>query len=256
MPPFDIVMREDMALVRGGFSAGITSSPRYRIMVVCAGGGMVSLSGRVCEAVPCSVMLLSPFDLLYIPEKTAKTLDAYLFEFDPSALHASQVSLLMPFEGDPYVHPAHMTDGEVSLVTRFDDLMNASSQVSETMARLYLTELLLRLSQHPLETEALGGVARAARYLKEHLHEDVTLDALAEIVGISKFYLCRAFNRDSGLTPHAYLNHLRAYQARRLLEGGMSAADAAASVGFADYSTFFRTYRKIIGRSPTTREED
>ncbi len=250
----DFVMTRELTLSRGGYPAGVSSSSSYRVMVVRDGHGTVSLSGRVADVTAGAVMLLAPYDLLYIPEQTAKDLDAYLFTFTREGLYRIDVTLSDVFAGESYRHPAVQSDAMAALVARMDDILPGGEGQREAFARLRLTELILHLAASPMEFDASAGVARAARYLRDHLHEDVTLDALSDTVGISKFYLCRAFSRDSGLTPHAYLNHLRAYRAEALLAGGMSAADAAVSVGFGDYSTFFRTYRKIIGRTPATRD--
>ncbi len=255
MQMIDFVKTPDFTLSRGTLPAGVSSSGKYRALIVREGRGTVSLSGRVADVVPGAVMLLAPYDLMYVPKTTVET-DVYLFAFAPEALFASADSLTEIFSGELYRHPAVQSDALAALVARMDDLMTGSDEHPEALARVRLTELILHLASSPMAFDMSAGVARAARFLAEHMEEDVTLDALSETVGISKFYLCRAFSRDSGLTPHAYLNHLRAYRAEALLAGGMSASDAAASVGFGDYSTFFRTYRKIIGRTPATRESD
>ncbi len=252
----EIVNERELTLVRGGFSAGITSSAQYRVMIVCGGEGRLSLAGRVAEIQSGAVMLLAPYDLLYVSADAAKRLDAYLFTFASEALYRTETALSDVFRGETYLPRADQSDATAALLSRMSDIDQAPETHSASLARLYLTELLLHLSAHPIAFDETLGVARAVRYLAAHMQEDVSLDELSEAVGISKFYLCRAFSRDSGLTPHAYLNHLRAYHAQTLLAGGMSAADAAVSVGFSDYSTFFRTYRKIIGRNPTTREKE
>ena len=38
--------------------------------------------------------------------------------------------------------------------------------------------------------------------------------------------------------------------AQELLTGGLSAQEAAVRAGFGDYSSFYRSYRRILGHSP------
>ncbi len=256
MQTIDFVTTSDLSVTRGSFPAGIGASAKYRVLVIAEGSGTISLAGRVAEATRGAVMLLAPYDLLYVPASTHSCIDAYQFTFVPEALYRTEASLTDVFGGETYLHPAQQTGALAALVSRVLELASLPAMYMESFARLYMTELLLHLTAYPIPFDTSLGVARAVKYLAAHLHEDVSLDTLSEAVGISKFYLCRAFSRDSGLTPHAYLNHVRAYRAETLLSGGMSAADAATSVGFGDYSTFFRTYRKIIGRTPTTRESE
>jgi AraC-like DNA-binding protein len=42
--------------------------------------------------------------------------------------------------------------------------------------------------------------------------------------------------------------------AKQLIESGETASSAAYKVGFGDYSSFYRAYVKVIGRSPTAEE--
>ncbi len=256
MQMIHLVTDTDFTLSCGACPAGITSSEQYRVLVVRQGVGEISLAGRVAELVSGSVMLLAPYDLLYVPAEVADGMDIYLFAFAPEALYRTDLSLPAVFGGETYLPPARQSEATAAIAARVSDIATVPETLRVSMARLYITTLLVHLAAAPIAFDETLGVARAARYLAAHMHEDVSLDELSAAVGISKFYLCRAFSRDSGLTPHAYLNHLRAYHAETLLAGGMSAADVAVSVGFGDYSTFFRTFRKIIGRTPTTRDNE
>ncbi|WVV49352.1 AraC family transcriptional regulator [Pseudomonas sp. NA13] len=90
-----------------------------------------------------------------------------------------------------------------------------------------LDTLLANLTQH-LHWRArinpdprLPLVAQQARdYLHSHLSEDIGLDDLAQVTGVDRFRLTRAFKAAFGLAPHAYLIQLRLARARRLLACG------------------------------------
>ncbi len=53
-----------------------------------------------------------------------------------------------------------------------------------------------------------------------------------------------------GLAPHAYLVQLRLARARRLLADGLSPAETAAALGFADQSHLGRWFRRAYGLTP------
>jgi len=76
---------------------------------------------------------------------------------------------------------------------------------------------------------------------------------LAHRFFVSKYYLCRAFKRQSGSSIHNYINLKRVLYAKRLIESGETASHAAYMVGFGDYSAFYRAYMKHIGSSPKTK---
>lgn len=120
-----------------------------------------------------------------------------------------------------------------------------------------LDALLLRLLPH-LQWRArqagdprLPQVALRARdFLHAHHHEDIGLEELARAAGVDRFRLTRAFKAAFGLAPHAYLVQLRLARARRLLADGLSPAETAAALGFADQSHLGRWFRRAYGLTP------
>ena len=121
------------------------------------------------------------------------------------------------------------------------------------LARLLIAELVLLLSladpkTSTKENEPLG--ARVIKYLNENISSQISLDELAKIFYVSKYYLCRAFRAYNGISIVGYLNGKRAMMAKEMIENGETAANAAFRVGFGDYSSFYRAYRKALGHSP------
>jgi transcriptional regulator GlxA family with amidase domain len=93
------------------------------------------------------------------------------------------------------------------------------------------------------------AVSRAVAYL-EASAGPVSLDALAEVVQLSKSHLVRLFRTQMGLPPHAYLLRLRISRTCRLLAGGMPIAEAAHAAGFADQSHLTRHFKYYLGLTP------
>lgn len=61
---------------------------------------------------------------------------------------------------------------------------------------------------------ALWQVKRATQYIKEKLADDVSLEDLSKLLGLSTFYLCRAFKLSAGLPPHRWRHQRRFERAR------------------------------------------
>jgi AraC-like DNA-binding protein len=87
-------------------------------------------------------------------------------------------------------------------------------------------------------------------YLRAHVAESVSLDELAVVAGLSKYYLLRAFRLAHGLTPHAYQMQLRLAYAWRLIVDGRSLSHATYDAGFADQSHLTRRFASAFGLSP------
>lgn len=95
-----------------------------------------------------------------------------------------------------------------------------------------------------------GPIKSVLLYLNNNYTDDITLDMLAEKFYLSKYYLCRAFRKATGLTIHEYICRKRLALVRELREEGKSLNEAAMTAGFSDYSSFYRAYVKEYGIPP------
>lgn len=90
-------------------------------------------------------------------------------------------------------------------------------------------------------------------YIRAHAAEDLSIDALAEHVYMSKYHMMHLFREETGQSIYGYLTQQRLIHARALIAGGMRATEAAFRSGFATYSSFTRAYGKQFGATPTGR---
>lgn len=127
---------------------------------------------------------------------------------------------------------------------------------AQSAALSALTALLVRHAREPepgslssLRPEHAKGEAMR-EILAADLTEQVSLDDLAQAVGLSPFHAARVFARSTGMPPHAWRTQLRLNRSLDLLRGGMSVADAAIAVGFADQSHYTRHFRRAFGCPP------
>ena len=103
---------------------------------------------------------------------------------------------------------------------------------------------------------APAAVATVRDLLRERLADPPTLAELAVLTELSQFALLRAFRAETGLPPHAYLNQVRVREARLLLDDGISAADVAAQVGFADQAHLTRHFKRVVGVPPAAYQRE
>lgn len=87
-------------------------------------------------------------------------------------------------------------------------------------------------------------------FLKQNYMNNITLNDLSKLTGLSKYYLLRSFTKQEGISPYSYLITLRINMAKKLLEQGASPIDAALRTGFADQSHFSNFFKKQIGLTP------
>ncbi|HLQ14254.1 MAG TPA: AraC family transcriptional regulator [Candidatus Eisenbacteria bacterium] len=75
---------------------------------------------------------------------------------------------------------------------------------------------------------------------------------LAEVACVSEAHFIRTFKSTFGETPHRYLQRRRVERAMFMLrETEKSVTDVCLDSGFTSLGTFSRTFRDIVGMSPT-----
>lgn len=80
--------------------------------------------------------------------------------------------------------------------------------------------------------------------------------ALAASVHLSRAHFIRSFRQAFGETPHRYLQRRRLERAMALLrETDRPVTQICLDVGFRSLGTFSRTFREIVGTSPSTYRE-
>lgn len=94
-------------------------------------------------------------------------------------------------------------------------------------------------------------IDRTVWYVESHLNKAVSLDDTAEIAGLSKFALTRAFLAATGHTVLACVRARRLSEAAKALQtGAPGILDVALSVGYASHEAFSRAFRSHFGLTP------
>ena len=88
-------------------------------------------------------------------------------------------------------------------------------------------------------------------WIPDHLDEDLSVRALARRACMSDRNFARAFRRETGMTPGAYVESARVERARIALETGDLPVEAIAlQAGFGTVETMRRAFRRRVGVSP------
>ena len=110
--------------------------------------------------------------------------------------------------------------------------------------------LINRVGQFSSSDEHDSQVVQVISYINNHYTEDIDLESLEKKFFTSRYHLCKIFRKATGLTIHDYIRRKRLSRVRELHQSGKSFSEAAMLSGFSDYSSFYRTYKKLMGCSP------
>lgn len=232
----------------------------YEILYVTSGKGRYIIEGSEFPLLPRSLVIIKPFEYHCVEVDRDTDYERYVINFSQNALVKDTAKLLSSIfevigvESGCFYSPESLSQSSIAVFDRFEHATALPEGLRETYLKLSLSELILLLSASSgsgiaHNDEELG--ARVAKYINDYLDKSITLDLLARRFFVSKYYLCRAFKKYSGVSVHSYISHKRVIYAKQLIDAGETASSAAYKVGFGDYSAFYRAYLKFLGIPPS-----
>ncbi len=88
-------------------------------------------------------------------------------------------------------------------------------------------------------------------HVREHLDEDISVEGLAELVGLSPLHFSRVFKQATGLSPLQFVTRERITLAQQLIrETSRSLIDIGLEVGYTSPSYFSKVFRRVVGVTP------
>jgi AraC family transcriptional regulator len=107
-----------------------------------------------------------------------------------------------------------------------------------------------------------GGLGSARlRRIKELVHakmgDDLSLDEMAQSIGLSTAHFARMFRKSTGETPHQFVLRQRVERAKAMLRvPDARILDVAVACGFKTQQHFAQVFRDVWGVSPTEYRQD
>ena len=256
---------DDLYLISCGIERGlpgnlVRSNGRegYHCHIIFSGKGKVSVNNEVKELHSGQIFVTKPGeDTWYVPD-----------DVDPWSY------CWMSFGGnkaEDYCKEAGFEAGVNHLdchveLQRFTELVQRMLDYSE----LNVANELMRLG---ILMEFISFVIRSGVYLKQNYrnvreyssdvyveyaldyihgnYSDITVNEIANHIGIHRSYLTNIFKKKTGQSPQEYLLQYRMNRAKKMLEEtDMAVQEIARRVGYDNPLTFSKMYKKVFGVSP------
>ncbi|REG84123.1 AraC family transcriptional regulator [Marinomonas pollencensis] len=93
-------------------------------------------------------------------------------------------------------------------------------------------------------------IARSIEFLSAHLHQTVTIESMAEQIGMSRAVFHRKFKQATNMSPIQFVKSMRLNNAAKKIAEGTNVNLAAMEVGYASPSQFSREFKRMYGLSP------
>ena len=94
-------------------------------------------------------------------------------------------------------------------------------------------------------------ISKAVAHIHQNLHEPITVDRLAEMVGLSSSGFYKNFKEVMHLSPLRYAKSVKLFRAQALIREGKKANEAGYMVGYNSPAQFSREYKRHFGFAPS-----
>jgi AraC family transcriptional regulator len=146
----------------------------------------------------------------------------------------------------------------LAMTTDLDEGSPAGRLYGDSLANALAVYLLKRYTSRRHLTTTYGGglprhrLKRVLDYVGDNLAANLGLAELAAVAGMSPHYFTELFRQSTGRTPHQYVLLQRVERAKQCLRNPrISIIDAGLDAGFQNPSHFARTFRRLVGTSPS-----
>ncbi len=94
-------------------------------------------------------------------------------------------------------------------------------------------------------------VRKCIDYIYDHLHENLTVNILADYVGLNPSYLSKLFSKETNLSIKDFITDAKVSTAENMLKNSdFSYLDISLSLGFSSQSAFISVFKKHTGMTP------
>lgn len=105
--------------------------------------------------------------------------------------------------------------------------------------------------EHPFAKSLIHDMQKAVNYIDENLSEDLTVESLADYLGLDRSFLSRKFKSVFAMSPRDYILSQRLSKGANLLIKGESVYEASKIAGYGDEKSFSRAFKKYMEISPS-----
>jgi AraC-like DNA-binding protein len=131
------------------------------------------------------------------------------------------------------------------------EILQANTAEEAQSVLLHTMESLCTYIQQRRDNMTNTHVKQMLDYIQDNLHEPLSVDSIADYIGLNRMYTGRLFKQYTNHNIADYINQVRIEKAVELLETtDMKVKDIAATVGFNNTHYFIRIFKKIKQVTP------
>lgn len=237
---------------------------------------VIFISGKVTYYIEGTAYKLKPWDILLIKHDTIHKpivdttfpYKRFILWIRPSFLQnykSAKDNLLTCFElaHQHQFHLLRIPPEMLPIIQSIFSQINGTCQNlnfgDEVLRSSLFLQLIVYLNRMPMDIkkDALPAgiecdetIYRVLKYIDHNIADDLSIEKLASVFFLSKYYLMHKFKYYTGYSIHNYVLQKRLMAANQFIKAGQPVMTACMESGFHDYSNFTRAFKKMYGMPP------
>ncbi|NEW05860.1 AraC family transcriptional regulator [Paenibacillus sp. SYP-B3998] len=234
----------------------------HMLIVAASGQGWITVDGQFIELREGSVYVCTPGQLIEAAAYSFDERGFYHLRFDvigdvESSNNPIQIvkrDSRFPVKGEVIVSSPVSVN---ALCETICDCFQGEDRLKRFRSQILFQEVLYNILQDALLVQGndLEAVLEGVKaYIEQHYQQELTIEHLAKVAGISSRHFMRLFKKRYGRSAIDYLTVFRIKQAQQLMRTGgeYRLQDIARHVGYQDDIYFRRKFKQISGIPPAT----
>lgn len=239
-----------------------------KIIIVISGKITYLIEGKTYKLKPWDIVLVNNNEIhkpIIDPSETYERIIIWVNSAFLVQHNDSQCNLLTCFESasEKKINVLRVAPGDLvglkTILLQLEDSCNSQEFGSKILRNALFLQYIVHLNRLYLgikpdtndpDIEYDETIGRILQYINTNLQEDLSMEKLASMFYLSKYYLMRKFKQQTGYTVHNYILKKRLIAANALIKKGKSITATCMECGFGDYSNFVRSFKKNFGLSP------
>ena len=241
---------------------------QIQIFYFLAGEAVIYCNSRPVAARP-GVLVITNSNELHYGENQKPPLVYYAIKIDFSFLLSNQVDLCQAKYITPLIQNRILFHNRIdndntllgyaaAIIREYEEQRTGYEMAVKACAYNILVQLLrhhvaqqLHEEEYARQAQTLQRFREVLTFIDQNYTEQIALERLAAMAGISSPHFCRQFKKLTGSTAGDHINRLRINKAVELLTStALNITEIALDTGFGDINYFSRLFKKYKGKSP------
>lgn len=241
-------------IAKANYHIGPRVTPYYYLLCVLEGEGTFIQQKKTYHLGPNDIFCLFPQVIHEYYCNPLRPLKKLILAFDGKQALATLARIGLT--------PEHPYEKERMIKKTVLAFLRMFQHHGEPLARLHgmyeiFHSLEMTQSLHYTEMNALDWLEKAKQYIEHHFAEQITVEQIAELVGVDRTHFSKMYRKAYGISPIDFLLQLRMHEAKLLLKHtNYKIAEIAQAVGYQDISSFSKAFKKRVGMSPVEYRDE